>query len=180
MSVNSPATTPDAATVWSWLEAVCDPEIPVVNLREMGILRDVRIVADEVQVHLTPTYSGCPALSQMQTDVLEQLQHHGVKARVVLQLSPAWTTDWMTDAARDKLRDYGIAPPGRCQQPTPGQGSLAVVHLVRQLRDEDEAVPCPRCGSTHTQQTSVFGSTACKSLHRCLSCHEPFDHFKAI
>jgi ring-1,2-phenylacetyl-CoA epoxidase subunit PaaD len=180
MPLSLPTSTPDEATVWSWLESVCDPEIPVVNLREMGILREVRVVNDEVEVHLTPTYSGCPALSQMQADVLNQLQHQGVKARVVVQLSPAWTTDWMTDTARDKLRAYGIAPPGRCQHPLPGQGSLAVVHLVRHLCDEDEPVPCPRCGSTHTQQTSVFGSTACKSLHRCLSCHEPFDHFKAI
>lgn len=171
---------PDEATVWSWLEAVCDPEIPVVNLREMGIVRAVEVQPQGIRVVITPTYSGCPAMSQMQADVEAALQSRGVPHEVVVSLSPAWTTDWMTDAARHKLRDYGIAPPARCSQPQPGLGREAVLRFVREAARPTAAVACPRCGSTHTVETSAFGSTACKSLHRCLDCQEPFDHFKAI
>ncbi len=173
------STLPDEATVWSWLEAVCDPEIPVVNLREMGIVREVQVLPEVIRVVITPTYSGCPAMGQMQDDVQAVLRAQGVPCEVVVSLSPAWTTDWMTDAAREKLRAYGIAPPVRCQHPQPGLGREAVLRFVREAA-ASVAVPCPRCGSVHTVETSAFGSTACKSLHRCLDCREPFDHFKAI
>ena len=163
---------PDEATVWSWLEAVCDPEIPVVNLREMGIVRAVEVQPQGIRVVITPTYSGCPAMSQMQADVEAALQSRGVPHEVVVSLSPAWTTDWMTDAARHKLRDYGIAPP--CSS-----AADANTHTLRFVRQRTaHAVACPRCESTQTTEVSHFGSTACKALYKCLSCLEPFDHFK--
>ena len=168
-----------AEQAWQLLEGLSDPEIPVITLRELGILREVREGAQGLEVVITPTYSGCPAMGQIEDDVKATLADAGLQARVVTQLSPAWTTDWMTDAAREKLRAYGIAPPERCQHPQPGLGREAVLRFVREAT-ASVAVPCPRCGSVHTVETSAFGSTACKSLHRCLDCREPFDHFKAI
>ena len=150
-----------------------DPEIPVVSLSELGILREVRSGADGVtEVGIPPTYSGCPARGQIEDDSRAALTAAGLEARVVTQLAPAWTTDWMTPEAREKLRAYGIAPPnGRA-----AHGSDKVVTFAR--RAATQPVPCPRCGSTHTTQTSPFGSTACKALYRCLDCLEPFDLFK--
>ncbi len=150
-----------------------DPEIPIVSLTELGILREVRMGADGVaEVVITPTYSGCPAMGQIEDDIRAALASAGLTARVVTQLAPAWTTDWMTPAAREKLRAYGIAPPnGRA-----AHGSDKVVTFAR--RAASQPVPCPRCGSTHTTETSPFGSTACKALYRCLDCLEPFDLFK--
>jgi ring-1,2-phenylacetyl-CoA epoxidase subunit PaaD len=177
----STKTLPEADTVWAWLEGVCDPEIPVVNLREMGILREVNVGPDRVTVVITPTYSGCPAMSQMQSDVEAALQSHQIPHDVVVRLSPAWTTDWMTDEAKTKLRDYGIAPPQRCHDGSSmGSGRESLLRFVRQAVQPLADVPCPRCGSLDTVVSSEFGSTACKSLHRCLACKEPFDHFKAI
>ena len=145
-----------------------DPEIPVVGLAELGILRGVREGADGTpEVVITPTYSGCPAMQQIADDIHAALREAGESARVVTQLAPAWTTDWITAEARDKLRAYGIAPPSH---------AAATVQLMR--RAPSAPVPCPHCGSSNTTETSVFGSTACKSLHRCLDCLEPFDHFK--
>lgn len=162
-------------SVWALLESIPDPEIPVVSLRELGILRDVRQGAAGLEVIITPTYSGCPAMGQMEDDVKAALQGAGIAATVVTKLSPAWTTDWITDAAREKLRAYGIAPPqGACV--SLGQ-TESVVHFMTR-REETPAIVCPRCGSVHTVETSRFGSTACKSLHRCLDCSEPFDYFK--
>ena len=158
--------------VWATLEPLTDPEIPVLTLREMGILREVRDTADRIEVVITPTYSGCPAMGQIEDDVRASLERAGIAARVVTRLAPAWTTDWMSEAAKEKLRAYGIAPPHR----TCGQTS--VVRFVR--RPPAEPVACPRCGSTHTTVTSQFGSTACKALYRCLDCREPFEHFKPI
>ncbi|TSE25898.1 putative 1,2-phenylacetyl-CoA epoxidase, subunit D [Tepidimonas sediminis] len=166
------------ARVRAALEALTDPEIPVVTLADMGILRDVRAAADDpalVEVVITPTYSGCPAMAQIEDDVRATLERLGVPARVVTQLAPAWTTDWMSEAARAKLRAYGIAPPGRCAGPTPA-GERVLRFVPRAAGDE--AVACPRCGSTHTREVSRFGSTACKALWQCLDCREPFDHFK--
>lgn len=174
---------PHADTVWSWLEGVCDPEIPVVNLREMGVLRDVVVGAECVTVVITPTYSGCPAMGLMQADVESTLQAHGVPHEVVVRLSPAWTTDWMSEQAKTKLRDYGIAPPQRCQAPPTSAsqgGRESILRFVREAVQPMANVACPRCGSHDTVVSSEFGSTACKSLHRCLACREPFDHFKAI
>ena len=158
---------------WEALAMLTDPEIPVVTLREMGILRDVRAGAQGIEVVITPTYNGCPAIQQIEDDVRAALAHAGIDAQVVTQLAPAWTTDWMTQAARDKLRAYGIAPPHACNTPA---SSGNVVHLRRRLAPA--AVACPQCGSANTTETSHFGSTACKALYRCLDCLEPFDYFK--
>jgi ring-1,2-phenylacetyl-CoA epoxidase subunit PaaD len=151
---------------------VADPEIPVLTIEDLGILRDVAVDdAGRVEVTITPTYSGCPALDAIRDDVARTLRAHGyddVAVRTVL--APAWTTDWMSQAGRDKLAAYGIAPPG----PRP-QGPV----LVR-LTSAPEPVACPRCGSTDTREVSRFGSTACKSHHACRACLEPFDHFKAL
>ena len=161
----------DMAAVHAALDQLCDPEIPVVSLREMGILRDVHISETGVEVVITPTYSGCPAMEQIHDDILQSLQQLGVQGQVKTQLTPAWTTDWMSDSAKEKLRAYGIAPPS-CQSTSMAQ----VVRFTRRL--QDDVVACPHCGSTNTTITSAFGSTACKALCKCLNCQEPFDYFK--
>ncbi|MFM0338634.1 1,2-phenylacetyl-CoA epoxidase subunit PaaD [Paraburkholderia fungorum] len=161
---------------WAVLEAVPDPEIPVVSIRELGILRDVRRGEDgALEVVITPTYSGCPAMSQIAEDVARALDVAELKPyRISTVLAPAWTTDWMTAEAREKLRAYGIAPPtGNCGSALPSQEKV--------LRFVPRALPapsCPRCGSAHTERLAQFGSTACKALYRCLDCREPFDYFK--
>lgn len=174
--MNAVVPTDAVQAAWAALEVLSDPEIPVVTLRELGILRDVRQGADGLEVVITPTYSGCPAMGQIEDDVRSTLQAAGLRARVITQLAPAWTTDWMTDAARDKLRAYGIAPPQhRCASQAPAGES--VLRFVRQAA-RPEVVPCPHCGSSHTVESSHFGSTACKALYKCLDCQEPFDYFK--
>ena len=174
------AQTPTVDRVWAALDTLTDPEIPVVTLREMGILRDVHVAADgSMEVVITPTYSGCPAIEQMQDDVCTTLEQLRVKARLVTQLAPAWTTDWMTQAARDKLRAYGIAPPAACGSASVNAtGPSSIVVQFANKTVARDVVPCPRCGSHDTTETSHFGSTACKSLYKCLSCMEPFDYFK--
>ncbi|GAB4403502.1 MAG: phenylacetate-CoA oxygenase subunit PaaJ [Rhodoferax sp.] len=163
--------------VWNLLESVVDPEIPVVNLREMGILRAVEPDGDGgVTVVITPTYSGCPAMTQMAQDVQRVLQQAGVRARVVTRLAPAWSTDWISAPALAKLRDYGIAPPTPVA--APGACPSAGAAVVRLVPRHATRVSCPHCGSANTEQVSPFGSTACKALWRCLDCREPFDHFK--
>lgn len=159
------------AQVWATLEPLTDPEIPVVTLRELGILRDVTETAEGVEVVITPTYTGCPAMGQIEDDVKACLTQAGIAARVVTRLAPAWTTDWMSDEAKEKLRAYGIAPPATTRP------AVSVVKFMRH-RPAPEAVACPRCGSTHTAVSSQFGSTACKALYKCLDCQEPFDYFK--
>jgi ring-1,2-phenylacetyl-CoA epoxidase subunit PaaD len=145
---------------------VPDPEIPVLTLADLGILRDVDLGADgRIQVTITPTYSGCPAMDTISRDIAAACARHGwpdVTVRTVL--SPAWTTDWLTDAGKRKLREFGIAPPARRRGPVP-------VPL---------SVRCPQCGSPDTRELSRFGSTACKALYACNSCQEPFDYFKAL
>jgi ring-1,2-phenylacetyl-CoA epoxidase subunit PaaD len=168
---------------WTVLEAVPDPEIPVVSIRELGILRDVRRAADgALEVVITPTYSGCPAMSQIAEDVGTALDAAGFTShRITTVLAPAWTTDWITDDAREKLRAYGIAPPtGNC-----GSGEHNADGTERTktkvIRFVPRALPapaCPRCGSKHTERLAQFGSTACKALYRCVDCREPFDYFK--
>ncbi len=178
------------AALWHALDQLTDPEIPVVTLQEMGILRDVRRGADgRVEVVITPTYSGCPAMDQIADDVAATLRQQGIDGRVVTQLAPAWTTDWMGEAARDKLRAYGIAPP-RCTSAQAGESVIQFATKSRSggagqasakaLFDTEYPVACPLCGSSNTTETSHFGSTACKALYRCLDCMEPFDHFKPI
>ncbi len=157
--------------VWDALDAVPDPEIPVVSIRELGILRDVREDKDGLEIVITPTYSGCPAMDQITDDIHTALAQRQLSARITTQLAPAWTTDWITAAARDKLRNYGIAPPH-----TLAPGSDRVLRFAP--RHVAQAVACPQCGSANTTETSHFGSTACKALYKCLDCLEPFDHFK--
>lgn len=164
-----------AEQAWQLLEQLSDPEIPVVSLRELGILREVREGAAGLEVVITPTYSGCPAMGQIEDDVKAALAAAGLQATVVTQLAPAWTTDWMTDAAREKLRAYGIAPPHACASEKPGAANV-VQFAARSAKAE--VVHCPQCGSSNTTETSHFGSTACKALYRCLQCMEPFDYFK--
>ena len=141
--------------LWALLDGVKDPEVPVLSLWELGVLQDVYRSGDAIVVVVTPTYSGCPAMDAMEQDVRARLDHAGhCNVEIVRRLSPAWTTDWLSPAARQLLHEYGIAPP--------------------------DAISCPQCGSPHTTLISEFGSTACKALYRCDTCREPFDHFKRI
>jgi ring-1,2-phenylacetyl-CoA epoxidase subunit PaaD len=164
--------TTSAEAVWAALEDLADPEIPVISLRDLGILRDVRSGPDGLEVVITPTYSGCPAMSQIEDDVRSTLENKGISARVVTQLAPAWTTDWMTAAGREKLARFGIAPPGE-------RAENAIAPL-RFIRAAPRMVACPHCGATDTERLAEFGSTACKALYRCRECREPFDCFKPI
>ena len=152
--------------ITSLLEEVTDPEIPVLNVVEMGIVRNVAFEDQQWIVTITPTYSGCPAMQTIEEEVLVEKGINNFQIKTVL--SPAWTTDWMTDEAREKLKEIGIAPPQK--------GSADKGLLMGRLRD----VKCPHCGSHETSMISQFGSTACKSLYRCESCREPFDYFKCI
>lgn len=156
---------------------VPDPEIPVVSIADLGILRDVRRAADgAVEVVITPTYSGCPAMGQIEDDVRAALADGGAHVRVVTQLAPAWTTDWITAGARARLAAYGIAPP---RGPAPGDEThMPQVVRLHARRSTTPRIACPLCGSYETTETSAFGSTACKALYRCLACLEPFDYFK--
>lgn len=158
--------------VWQLLETVTDPEIPVLSLREIGVLRAVRAGSDGLQVFITPTYNGCPAMEQMQDDVRQCLETAGLQAEVITCLSPAWSSDWMTAEAKDKLRAYGIAPPH--SKPLNSDHSLVQWMKPASLLK----VACPQCGSDNTTETSHFGSTACKAMYTCLVCMEPFDYFK--
>jgi len=167
------------ARAWHALEAVPDPEIPVVSIRDLGILREVRRADDgTLEVVITPTYSGCPAMSQIAEDIGRALDAEGLAPyRIETVLAPAWTTDWITEGAREKLREYGIAPPTGSAAVDPAQGSGAE-RVIRFAPRANEAPPCPRCGSAQTQRLAQFSSTACKALYRCLDCREPFDYFK--
>jgi ring-1,2-phenylacetyl-CoA epoxidase subunit PaaD len=154
---------------WEALEAVPDPEIPVVSIRELGILREVTECGGELEVVITPTYSGCPAMGQIEEDVRAALAANDLRGHVATRLAPAWTTDWITEEAREKLRAFGISPPNAAKAD----------HVVRfARRSTPEVVACPHCGSTNTTETSHFSSTACKALYKCLDCLEPFDYFK--
>ena len=152
-------THPSVRQVWEWLDAVPDPEIPVISLVDLGIVRDVAFEDETCVVTVTPTYSGCPATSIINLDIETALRGHGLdRIELRRQLSPAWTTDWLTESGRAKLEQYGIAPP----QPAGGPKR------------------CPHCGGTHLEKLSQFGSTPCKAQWRCKDCLEPFDYFKCI
>lgn len=161
-------------SVWALLDTVTDPEIPVVSLREMGILRDVTPNATGFDITLTPTYSGCPAMDQMVADVENALRSAELSGQVRIQLAPAWTTDWMSPSALNKLREYGIAPP----HTRPASTLQPIGWSIPSTTKPSDPVACPQCSSTDTTEISHFGSTACKALYRCLSCLEPFDYFK--
>jgi ring-1,2-phenylacetyl-CoA epoxidase subunit PaaD len=168
--------------IWSLLEEVNDPEVPVLSIVDLGIVREVKAASEVplsgeageneegagIEVVITPTYSGCPAMDAIRMNIRMTLLQHGYgKATIRTVLSPAWTTDWMSEKGKDKLKAFGISPPMPTQQ---------VCHPG--LFHQEEAIPCPRCNSYHTQLISQFGSTACKALYRCEDCKEPFDYFK--
>jgi len=167
------------AAAWAVLHTVLDPEVPALSLTDLGIVRDVRSDGDGLEVVLTPTYSGCPATEVIGQSVVEALGAAGLgPVRIVLQRAPAWTTDWMSADGRRKLRDYGIAPPAAiCHSSPPTSADISVGVPMRFIARN---VECPRCGSTQTERLSAFGSTACKSLYRCVACREPFEYFKPI
>jgi ring-1,2-phenylacetyl-CoA epoxidase subunit PaaD len=170
------ATRPGPAEVWDWLAQVPDPEIPVVSVTDLGIVRGVEWQDDTLVVTVTPTYSGCPATAIINLDIETALRARGIdKLTLKRQLSPPWTTDWISEAGRDKLRAYGIAPP---IDGTAADGRLAA--RASRLAGANMAVACPGCGSTATEKVSQFGSTPCKASYRCRDCLEPFDYFKCI
>lgn len=156
--------------IWEWLEEVCDPEIPVLTVVDLGIVRDVDIApGGMVTVQITPTYSGCPAMNEIEQNIRKKLVQEGIdQLQVRTVLSPPWTTDWMTEEGKRKLQEYGIAPP---------EGSSADKSALFGVAKK---VTCPHCGSRNTSMISQFGSTACKSLYQCKDCQEPFDYFKCL
>lgn len=156
--------------VREWLSDVTDPEVPVLTIMDLGIVRNVQVTGNEgdyhVKIVITPTYSGCPAMDTIAINIRLALATKGIKhIDIEPQLSPAWTTDWMTEEGKQKLKEYGIAPPNR--------KAFVPLGLF-----EEEKVTCPRCNSDSTELVSNFGATSCKALYRCLSCKEPFEHFK--
>lgn len=152
------------------LHEVKDPELPMLDVVELGIVRDVHTSDGYVRVDITPTYSGCPAIKAIENDIVETLTARGVPNVTVRTVySPAWTTDWLSDAAKEKLRVAGIAPPGRVEQ-----------EPLVMLRRAPRAAVCPYCGSSDSEERSEFGSTACKAIHYCNGCHQPFDRFKTL
>jgi ring-1,2-phenylacetyl-CoA epoxidase subunit PaaD len=161
--------TAETERAWAVLRQVPDPEVPVLSVCDLGIVREVAVQGTAVEVVLTPTYSGCPATEVIAEQARAALEAAGLgPVRVTQQLAPAWTSDWISDAGREALRRYGIAPPGRCAD------------AAAPLRLMARQVPCPRCGSAQVERLAAFGSTACKALYRCLACREPFEHFKPI
>lgn len=154
--------------IWGYLEEVFDPEVPVLTVVDLGVVRDVQLEGEHCKVTITPTYSGCPAMKRIEDDIIEKLHEKGVdNVSVDLVLSPAWTTDWLSENGRKKLHEYGIAPP----ENEPDKSVLFADPIV---------VPCPKCGSKDTRLVSQFGSTACKAHYQCNACLEPFDYFKCL
>lgn len=161
-------TISDSQLLWSYLEEIKDPEIPVLSIVDLGIVREVTIEEKSVLVTITPTYTGCPAMDMIAAAIKMELMSRGyADVLVKLVISPAWTTDWMTEKGKQQLKEYGIAPPNPRQQVCNDK-----------LFAPDEAVQCPHCESWHTHRISEFGSTACKALCQCDDCKEPFDYFK--
>lgn len=161
-------TVIDKATILSWLEEIKDPEVPVLSIIDLGIVRDIHLTDDGPEIIITPTYSGCPAMDMIASLIKMEMAAHGYPGvKITTILSPAWTTDWMTEKGKQQLKEYGIAPPLPKQQ-----------GCDQRLFQEAEAVQCPRCNSWHTHRISEFGSTACKALYQCVDCKEPFDYFK--
>ncbi|MER7011759.1 1,2-phenylacetyl-CoA epoxidase subunit PaaD [Saccharopolyspora sp. NPDC000359] len=169
------STQPDLRHARAVAESVTDPELPVLTLADLGVLRDVELTGDgTVVVSITPTYSGCPAMREMRSDLSSRLHEAGFPAvEVRTVLDPPWTTDWISEAGRRKLADYGIAPPGTAPRQPAGPVPLTLAPPRPQVR-------CPQCGSPDTELVSQFSSTACKALRRCRACHEPFEHIKEI
>ena len=154
--------------IWKYLEEVFDPEVPVLTVVDLGVVRAVKVSKNSCHITLTPTYSGCPAMKRMEEDIIDKLAEKGIEnVTVELVLSPAWTTDWLTEKGRVKLREYGIAPP----ENEPDKSTLFADPVI---------VPCPQCSSKNTRLVSQFGSTACKAHYQCNDCLEPFDYFKCL
>ncbi len=154
--------------IWNWLESVSDPEVPVLSVVDLGVVRKVEVSESGTKITITPTYSGCPAMQVIEEDIRRKLLQEGLSnLEVVTALSPAWTTDWLSENGRRKLKEYGIAPPEN-----EVDKSL--------LFSKPIVVPCPNCNSKETKMVSEFGSTACKAHYQCLSCKEPFDYFKCL
>jgi ring-1,2-phenylacetyl-CoA epoxidase subunit PaaD len=170
------ATLSTEAAVAEAISRIPDPEIPVISIADLGILRDVEVDEDAraLVVTITPTYSGCPAMAAITDRIQWEAEAHGYRAEVRTQLSPAWTTDWMTQEGRTALERFGIAPPGPVPEGEGESRGPVPVQLQRHV------VGCPRCGSDDTTEIAHFGSTACKALRRCNACGDPFDEFKAI
>jgi ring-1,2-phenylacetyl-CoA epoxidase subunit PaaD len=163
------ATLIDRQRAWELAATVVDPEIPVLTIEDLGILRDVSVTDAGVIVTITPTYSGCPAMDAIRDDLVAAFQREGIEGvDIRFVLSPAWTTDWMSEAGKRKLAEYGIAPPSGHSSVTRGPVRLTL------------ATRCPRCGSADTVEVSRFGSTSCKALYECRACLEPFDYFKVL
>jgi ring-1,2-phenylacetyl-CoA epoxidase subunit PaaD len=170
--VNVAARATRVEQAWAVLDAVPDPEVPAISVRELGIVREVLDHGASMEIVLTPTYSGCPATEVIERSVLDAVNAAGLgPARVTMRRAPAWTTDWISADGKRKLHDYGIAPPG------PAADGAVPIRIVGRRAG---AVACPRCGSARTERLSAFGSTACKALYRCMACREPFEHFKPI
>ena len=160
-------------SIYALLEQVSDPEIPVLTILDLGIVRDVLMDANQIEIIITPTYTGCPAMDAIATDIKFKLLEFGLKnIKVSFTLHPAWTTDWMSDSGKEKLKAYGIAPPQRMT------GDHFSKRIDNMLFERDHQIECPHCLSTNTALMSQFGSTACKALYQCNDCKEPFDHFK--
>ncbi|MFA7273230.1 MAG: 1,2-phenylacetyl-CoA epoxidase subunit PaaD [Crocinitomicaceae bacterium] len=154
--------------IWEWLESVYDPEVPVLTVVDLGVVRKIEVLEKNVKITITPTYSGCPAMQVIEEDIRRKLLLEGIaNLEVVSVLSPAWTTDWLSEKGRQKLKEYGIAPP----ENEVDKSLLFSKPLV---------VPCPNCDSKNTKMISEFGSTACKAHYNCLDCKEPFDYFKCL
>ncbi len=155
--------------IWQYLEDVSDPEVPVLSVVDLGVVRAVQVEGNTVQVTITPTYSGCPAMDTISADIKQKLKNEGFEhVSINMQLSPAWTTDWMSEEGKQKLEAYGIAPP---VEPSSD---------INALFGKETTVRCPLCKSENTKLVSQFGSTACKALHQCNDCLEPFDYFKCL
>lgn len=154
--------------IWAILERISDPEIPVLSVVDLGVVRDVRETETGFDIDITPTYTGCPAMNMIETEIVATLAEMGIEAKVKLVLSPAWTTDWMSEKGKQKLKAYGIAPPE--------EESLD----IHALFGKSHTVECPQCNSKNTVLISQFGSTACKALYKCNDCLEPFDYFKCL
>ncbi|WP_445664575.1 1,2-phenylacetyl-CoA epoxidase subunit PaaD [Fodinibius sp. AD559] len=165
-------TTYSKEDIWDLLSEVKDPEIPVLSIIELGIAREVTIDDNKVIVRITPTYSGCPAMKAIEQEIEKTLQVNGIQNfEVVKDFSETWTTDWMPDEAKQKLKEYGIAPPGKTDKDD---------DFLKNLKGSSRVISCPYCDSTNTELQSEFGSTACKSQYYCHDCDEPFEHFKCI
>ena len=151
------------------ISEIPDPEIPVITIQELGVLRDIFFQEESLKVVITPTYSGCPAMDRFQKDIIEKLELLKVKSyEIKMQFDPAWTTDWITEEAKLKLTDYGIAPPAHKTKDK------------KSLLGNKQKIECPRCKTKETELVSQFGSTACKAMYRCISCLEPFEYFKCL